>query len=106
MPDDIAVVARGPVTSKVGELLQETAETIIDWLAGKEIELALEKTELILPTWKRVHNTLEICVMGQPTISRPEIKYLGLQLDRRINFGVHASTYRRRRTRQQNRYAL
>lgn len=62
--DDIMVVARGPVMFKVEELLEEIAEIIIDWLTEIGIEFALEKTELLIPTWKRTHNPLTINVEG------------------------------------------
>lgn len=48
--DDIAVVAQATVTFRVGELLEETAGFIVDWLAGIAIELALDKTEMIIST--------------------------------------------------------
>lgn len=57
------------------------------------IDLALEKTELIIPTRKRTHNTLDIMVKGQLITSRPSVKYLGIHLDQRINFRTHALSF-------------
>lgn len=51
--DDLAVVAQAPVTYKVGGLLEETAEAIVNWLLNIGIELAPEKSELILPFEKK-----------------------------------------------------
>lgn len=80
----------------MGELLKETAETIVDWLAGIGIELALEKSELLIPTRKRTHNTLEIRVKGQVIASRPSVQYLGVHLDQKANFKTHATMVAKR----------
>lgn len=54
--------------------------------------MALEKTELIIPTRKRKHNTLDINVKGQLITSRFSVKYLGIYLDQKVNFRTHASS--------------
>lgn len=60
--DDIALIAKSPVTYKVGELLEEAADTIVGWLEVIGIELALEKTELLLPTRKCMYNKLQVTI--------------------------------------------
>lgn len=60
--DDIAVVVQASVVYKEGELLEETSEAIVDWQAHIGIELALEKSELIIPIRKRTHNILEVWI--------------------------------------------
>lgn len=90
--DDIAVVARASVTIRVGKLLEETTEGVMDWLAGISIELALQKFELILPTRKRKHNTLEVRIRGHTVVSRPTVKHLGITIDNKINFKAHAAS--------------
>lgn len=86
------MVASGPITLKVGELLEEAADIIIAWLAEAGIELAPEKTELILPIRKRTHNMLEIMIKGRRVVSNNSVKYLGVHLDQQLNFGVHAAS--------------
>lgn len=76
--DDIAIVVKASVTLKVGELLEETAKVIVDWLDDIEIELALDKTELIIPTRKVKYNNLQASVKGQSITSPASIKYLGV----------------------------
>lgn len=63
--DNIAIVACAPVIFKVGKLLEETVEMVVDWLALMDIELVIEKSELLIPTKKRKHNTLEITIKGR-----------------------------------------
>lgn len=89
--DDVAIVARAAVTFKVDELLEETAENVIGWLSDRGIELALQKKELLLPTRKRTHFTLEVITRGHTIQSQSSLKYLGIQLEARIHFKVHAA---------------
>lgn len=88
--DDIAVVAQAAVIFKVGELLEEAAEIVVNWLAAIGIELTVEKTELVIPTRKRKHNTLNVTIKGQSISSKPSVRYLGIHFDQRVNFGAHA----------------
>lgn len=90
--DFLAIVARGAVTYKMGELIEKTTDVVIDWLSATGIDLALEKSELIIPTRKRTHNSLEVRVKGQLITSRASIKYLRMHVDQRINFKTHVLT--------------
>lgn len=89
--DDVAVVAKAPVTFKVGELSEEATDTIYDCLQGVGIELALDKTELIIPTRKRTRNTLKINNMRHRVQSKDSGKYLGINLDQRGTYKNHAA---------------
>lgn len=71
-------------------MLEEATEIILNWLSGVRIELAVKKTELILPTRKYKHNILQLSVKGQTITSKPCLKYLGVQLDQRMSFKAHA----------------
>lgn len=62
--DDVAIVARVVKTFNVGELLEDAAEKIADWLEDIGIQFALQKTELLLPTRKKTFNTLEVNIKG------------------------------------------
>lgn len=88
--DDIVVIAQGSVTFKVGELLEEAAEIIVGWLSNIGIRLALEKSELLIPTLKKTHNTLDIRIRGHVVSSRPCVKYLGVHIDQKSTFKTHA----------------
>lgn len=90
--DDIAVIARASVTSKVGKLLQETAENVVDWLANIGIQLAVEKTHLILPTRRKTYNTLDVTVKGRRITSCLYVKYLGVHIDQKATFKMHTAS--------------
>lgn len=89
--NDIAVITKGPVTYMVGELLEEAADTIVGWLEVIGVELALEKTELLLSTRKRTYNTLQVTVRGHTVTSASSGKYQGVQLDQKANFKAHTA---------------
>lgn len=87
--DDIAVMAKAPLTFKVGELLEKMAEVIVNWLDGIGVALALDKTELIIPMRKLTHNNLQVSVRGHSITSRASVKYLGVHLDQKATFKIH-----------------
>lgn len=89
--DDVAILAHLSVTFKVGELLEEAADLVSDWLMELNIELAIQKSELIVFTRRRTHNTLEINLKGQVITSTTSVKYLGITLDPKLNFKSHAA---------------
>lgn len=60
--DDIALVARALVIFKVGELLEEMADRVVNWLTEVGIELAM---------------------------SQMSIRYLGVHIDCKANFKAH-----------------
>lgn len=92
--DDIAIVAQTSVIYKVGELLEKAAETVTNWLENIGIELAIQKTEIILFTRKKTHNTLEVVVKGQRIASAPSVMYLRVHLDSKMNLHAKAVTNR------------
>lgn len=79
------------MTFEVGKLLQETAEEVFDWLADVGIELAIGKSELLIPTRKRTHNTLEVNNKGHVIKSQPSIRYLEVRIHSKVSFKAHAA---------------
>lgn len=66
------------------------AEIVVDWLSNIGISLALEKSELLIPTLKKTHKTLDIRIRGYVVSSRPCVKYLGVLIDQKSTFKTHA----------------
>lgn len=90
--DDLAVV----VTAKTGDDLEiranDVLQTIDIWMAKNSLSLAPEKTEAVLLCGKRrpIPVTFELAnTVITPTKS---VKYLGVTIDNRINFGDHILT--------------
>lgn len=84
--DDVAMV----VVAKGEEILMNTAnialQRVSNWMEGKGLQLAPEKTEAALLTTKR--KIAPICFNIQGTIVSPSraIKYLGVWLDTKLTF--------------------
>lgn len=88
--NNVALIARSTVTFKVEELLEEVAEITLKWLENIGLEVAVTKSETMLFTRKRTHNTIRVKMRGTEIPSIPSIKYLGVQLDSKHNFIEHA----------------
>lgn len=88
--DDVALVAKSDITSKVEELLEKAAENTLAWLEHAGLEVAIAKSETMLITRRRTNNTIRVTMRGIGISSTRSIKYLGLQLDSKLNFNEHA----------------
>jgi len=97
--DDVAITATAKNKPQIERLLEQAAKRVIEWLQHTGIELAIQKTETILFTKKR-NNRINIMIRGHPIQSKESIKYLGLQLDKYLNFNEHAAWRPTERMRQ------
>ena len=59
------------------------------WLDARGLEMALEKTEALLATNRRSFSPPQILLGGLEVQWSRSLKYLGMQLDRRLSFGEH-----------------
>lgn len=88
--DDLALVATAREITVVEQLLEAAAEITILWLQEVGLEVAIEKSEAIVFTNHRTRNTLAISLRGTRIESKESIKYLGVHLDPKLNYSVHA----------------
>jgi len=88
--DDIALVASARECYTLENDLARAAELAHTWLEETGLRLALHKTEAIVLTNKRLHNELSVNVGGQAVTGRNVLKYLGIHIDCKLNFNVHA----------------
>jgi len=58
--NDVAIIVRSTTTSRFGELLEETAENILKWLENAGMEIAVEKTKVLIITNKMTNNTVNV----------------------------------------------
>jgi len=81
-------------TAVVPFLLQERLEQalgdVADWLAIHGLELAIDKSELILLTNRNKHNRMTVEFRGHRFVSKNAVKYLGVTIDPRLHFREHA----------------
>lgn len=87
--DDLAVF----IKARSADLIENKAElalhNIIEWMRGKQLEIAPEKTEAALLSGKKHCRALNISIMNARIPIKKEIKYLGVVLDYRLSFGAH-----------------
>lgn len=94
--DDVAITATGNNKAKIERLLEEAAEKVLQWLEETGIELAIQKSEVILFTKRWKHNEIMIMIRGHTIQSKKTVKYLGLHMDGKLNFIEHARMVSRR----------
>lgn len=58
--------------------------TISEWMKGAGLELAEQKTEVVLTTSRRKRETIKIQDEGHKIESKPSLKYLGT-----LNYAAH-----------------
>lgn len=88
--DDVAVLATHKVHFELEEKLEEAYRSIERWMTEHGLQLAAEKTEAIVLTNKRVRNEISVRCGGFTIESKPSIKYLGVQVDKKLKFTKHA----------------
>jgi len=54
------------------------------------MEVAVEKTEMVVLTNKRKRNELEIVIGESTLLSSASSRYLGVQVDKKMNFNQHS----------------
>jgi hypothetical protein len=64
-------------------------KTILNWCGNSGLQIAKEKTEIILLTRMKVPRNFSITLTGKVLKTRERIKYLGVVLDSGRKFGDH-----------------
>lgn len=90
--DDVALIASASVVF----LLEEALEKVATWMVKNDLELALDKTEVILLTNWNAHKSMTVRHGTHTFHSKRCIKYLGIQLDAILHFSEHAELVARR----------
>ena len=87
--DDLAIVA----VAKTGTILREkinTALTVVrEWLLGRKLELATEKTEVVLLSGRRTLRSIAVDVGGVSVESSEVVRYLGILFGKDLRMGHH-----------------
>ena len=87
--DDLLVVCAADGV-RIPELrINESLWWVNRWLDARGLEMTLEKTEALLVTEKRSFSPPQILLRRLEVQWSRTLKYLGMQLDRRLSFGEH-----------------
>ncbi|KAL4135885.1 hypothetical protein QTP88_007467 [Uroleucon formosanum] len=90
--DDIALVATAREAYTLENDLTRAAELALTWLEETGLKTALQKTEAMVITKKRLHNELAVNVGGHIVSGRNVLKYLSILIDGKLNFNTHAKS--------------
>ena len=84
--DDVAALVAGRTVEQAQSRLGILMRRVSGWMTAHGFNLALEKTEVVILTRRRIP-TLRPISIGELTIeSKPAVKYLGLMLDSKMSF--------------------
>lgn len=98
LPENVSITAFADdivltIVSMILEELVLTAELAVmivqRWLRFLGISLAEHKTEAVLISKKRIQEKATLRVGDCTIVSKPSIRYLGVMIDSRLNFGEH-----------------
>ena len=87
--DDALVVCAADNVGILELRINDTLWRAKRWLDGRGLKMAPEKTEALLVTDRRSFQYPKIVLGEHETEWKKSIKYLGVQLDRRLSFGEH-----------------
>ena len=87
--DDIAVTVVAKTTDEIISRSEEIISIAKNWLESVGLQLAEHKTEAVLLSSRKKVETITIKIGDHFITSKPNIKYLGVTLDHRLNFRDH-----------------
>lgn len=87
--DDVAAI----ITARDIEIAQirlaQIMRRVSTWINAHGLQLALEKTEVVLLTGRRIERNIHFQINDIPLENKHSIKYLGVVIDRKLNFREH-----------------
>ena len=72
-------------------MLQRKLAMLPDWLRKWRVAINTEKSEAICFTHKSISRCRSLSLEGRPINWTATVKYLGVRLDRRLNFNAHVT---------------
>lgn len=87
--DDIALTVVARTTTDLMRVFGIAFRLVASWMEGAALQLAPQKTEVLLVTPRKQLETLTLNVGGCQISSKRSIRYLGVQLDTRLSFNAH-----------------
>ena len=87
--DDAPVVCAADDVGILELRINESLQQANRWLDSRGLKMAPEKTEVLLVTDRRSFQYPRIVLGVHEVEWKTSIKYLGVQLDRRLSFGEH-----------------
>ena len=85
--DDTAALQISQNTNSLNHEMSTNLEEVSDWFASNKLTLNVKKTELLAPG--QAPEQTNILLQGTKLNPVEHAKYLGVQLDNRLNFNIH-----------------
>lgn len=89
--DDLAMVVSGRDEDELTDTADCAMTAIARWMRSSGLELAVDKTEVLLVTGYRRIGPVTFSICGRRVESKPEVKYLGIWFDSRLSFVTHTN---------------
>lgn len=87
--DDIALVVVDKRLDNLEAKCNDAAARVQRWLNNAGLELASQKTEVVLISARRQKQQMKLHIGGHDIMSQEAIKYLGVMIDSRLSFKHH-----------------
>lgn len=91
--DDVAILSTVDSPLLIEVRLRTAMGMVVEWITVCGLELAIQKTEVLLVTRR---NHIEVTYGDSTFPSKSGLRYLGVVLDPRLNFGEHAERVSRK----------
>jgi len=90
--DDLALIAVARTTPLLESVVNPALQSIEEWMEQHGLELANQKTEAVMLTWKRAFADPVFTVGGHGIEIKRSVKYLGVVLDSHRTYTKHLKT--------------
>ena len=87
--DDIALVITAPNSDLLESIGNAALQSIDRWMQENGLQVAPQKSEAVVLTNKWAYQDPTFILGGQQIPVKSSMRYLGVQLDTRLNFGAH-----------------
>ncbi|CAB0007882.1 unnamed protein product [Nesidiocoris tenuis] len=87
--DDVAAVILGRTLESAQIKLERVMRRVGEWMSDHGLSLALQKTEVVIITRKRIQTLLPVRVDSTELQTSEAVRYLGVMVDTKLKFGVH-----------------
>ena len=87
--DDLALIAVDKSENELERIVNRSLEKINKFLNERELQLSIAKTEAILLVGRKKHREMHFVLAGENITPKEEVKYLGIVLDKMLNFKRH-----------------
>lgn len=87
--DDLLFVVEGGSEPEVEQRAQFCVSSAERWLRRRGLEVASQKTEILVVKGPRSSRSFEVHLLGEPVVANAHMKYLGVTISKNLNFSKH-----------------